>query len=168
MNIVWIAVEKGAVEVPQPAIGVVIERQPPSAVEYRDARRQLIERAAMGFRHPHQRIAQRGGFRDVDGHAHAAAADIERLHVIEAPLATDHDRQPRGERRRFLQCAVHVAAIAAVEQLQVALDGVLTARGFRRFGVGAVRILQAAVGAFGPNWPGGGLREAAQHLGLPQ
>ena len=60
-GIVGIAVEEGAVEVPQPAIGIVVEGQPPLAVEHGNAGRQLIERAAMRLRHPHQRRAQRVG-----------------------------------------------------------------------------------------------------------
>ena len=95
-GIVGIAVEEGAVQVPQPAIGIVVERQPPLAVEHRDAGRQLIEGAAMRFRHPLQRRAQRGGLGGVDGDAGAAGADIHRAHIVDAPFAADHDRQPRG------------------------------------------------------------------------
>ena len=36
-GIVGIAVEEGAIEVPQPAIGIVVEGEPPLAVEHRDA-----------------------------------------------------------------------------------------------------------------------------------
>ena len=96
-GIVGIGVEKGAVEVPQPAIGFVVEGEPPLAVEHGDAGGQLIEGAAMRLRHPHQRRAQRSGLAGVDGDAGAAAADLQRLHVVDAPLAADHDRQPRGE-----------------------------------------------------------------------
>ncbi len=53
-GIVGIAVEEGAVEIPQPAIGVVVEGKAALAVEYGDARRQLVERAAMRLGHPHQ------------------------------------------------------------------------------------------------------------------
>jgi hypothetical protein len=167
-GIVWIAVEEGAVEVPQPAIAVVVERKPPPAVENRDTRRKLVERAAMGFRHPHQGFAQRVGLRGVDRHADAAAADIERLHVEEPSLAADHDRQPCCKRRGFLQGAAHVGAIAAIEQLHVAGDRVAGVGRFRGLGVGVVDILQAAVGALRPDRPRRRLREAAQHLGFLQ
>ncbi len=75
-RIVGVAVEKRAIQVPQAAIGIVVERQPPLAVEYSDAGRQLIECAAMCLRHPHQRRAQGRRFAGVDGDADASAADI--------------------------------------------------------------------------------------------
>ena len=123
----------------------------------------------MGFRHPHQRFAQRVGFRGVDRHADAAAADIERLHVVEAPLAADHDRQPRVECRRFAtargpcRCGRCCRAVRRLRSIAS-----VTVGGVRRLGIGAVGILQAAIDAFGPDRPGRGLREAAQHLGLLQ
>ena len=76
----------------------------------------------MRLRHPHQRCAECGGFAGVDGDADASAADIERMHIVDAALAADHDRQPRVEARRVVQCAVHLAAVAAVEQFEVAID----------------------------------------------
>ena len=165
-GIVGVAVEKRAVEVPQPAIGIVVERQPPLAVEHRDAGRQLIERAAMRLRHPHQRRAKRGGFAGVDGDADASAADIERMDIVDAPLAADHDRQPRGEGRRAVQCAVHIAAVAAVEQFEVAIDRIRDAAGFGGARIGGIGVAETAVGALGPDRPGCGGGEAAQHFGF--
>ena len=100
----------------------------------------------MRLRHPHQRRAQGGCFRDVNRHADAAAADIEGLHIVKAPLAADHDRQPRGECRGFLQRPFHVATVAAVEHFQVAFEGIRNAGSFRGFGIGGVGILKAAIG----------------------
>ena len=167
-GIVGIAVEKGAVEVPQAAIGIVVERQPPLAVEHRDAGRQLIERAAMRLRHPHQRRAQRGGLAGIDGDADAAAADIERMHVVEAPLAADHDRQPRGKGGRFIQRAVHVAAAAAVEQFEVAVDRIGDVDRLGRPGIGGVGVARPPLARLGPDRPGRRGGETAQHLGLLQ
>ena len=95
-GIVRVAVEERRFEGPQPAIGFIVEGEPPLAVEHGNARRQLVERAAMRLRHPHQRRAQRVGLAGVDRHADAAAGDIHRPHVVNPPLAARHDRQPRG------------------------------------------------------------------------
>ncbi len=122
----------------------------------------------MRFRHPHQRFAQRGGLAGVDRDAGAAAHDIERMDVVEAALAADHDRQPRGERRIVFQRAVHLAAVGAVEQFEIAADRIRDAGGFGGAGIGGVGVAQAAVGALGPDRPGRGGGEAAQHLGFFQ
>ena len=167
-GIVGVAVEKGAVQVPQPAIGIVVERQPPLAVEHGDAGRQLIEGAAMRLRHPHQRRAERGGLAGVDGDADAAAADIERMHIVDAPLAADHDRQPRGEGRGVVQRAVHVAAVGAVEQFEVAIDRIRDADGLGRPRIGGIGVAETALGALGPDRPGRGGGETAQHFGFFQ
>ncbi len=54
-GVVGIVVEEGLVEVPEPAIAVVIEGEPALAIEHGDARGQLVEGAAMCIDHAHQR-----------------------------------------------------------------------------------------------------------------
>ena len=122
----------------------------------------------MGLRHPHQRRAQRRGLGGIDGDADPAVADIERMYVVEAPFAADHDRQPCGEGGLVIQCAVHIAAVAAVEQFQVAIDRICDVDRLGRPGVGGVGIEQAAIGTLGPYRPGRRGDEAAEHLGLFQ
>ena len=163
-GIIGVAVEKDAVEIPQPAVGIVVEGQPPLAVEHCDAGRQLIQGAAMGFHHPIQCRAQRGGLAGVDGDAGAAAADIHRAHIVDAPLAADHDRQSRAEGRSALQRPLHVAAVAAVEQFEVAIDRIRDAGGLGRPRIGGVGVAEAALGVPGPDRPGGGRGEAAQRV----
>ena len=96
-GIVGLAVEEGLIEAPQPPVGFVVEGEPALGVEHGDPRRQLVEGAAMRLRHPLQRGAQRGDLAGVDRDAGAAAAEFQRLDVIDAPLAADHDRQPGAE-----------------------------------------------------------------------
>ena len=165
-RIVGIVVEEGAIEIPQPAIGIVIEGKPPPVVENGDAGRQLVEGAAMRLRHPHQCRTECGGFAGVDRDAGAAAADPAGAHIVEAPLAADHDRQPLGEAGPGLQGTVHLAAVAAVEQFEIAGDGVGDAGGLGCACIGGVDIAETAIGAPGPDRPRCRGGEAAQHLGL--
>ncbi|MHC2411284.1 hypothetical protein ACVJGC_003875 [Bradyrhizobium diazoefficiens] len=136
------------------------------AVEHGDAGGELVERAAMRLRHPHQRRAQRIRLAGIDRDADAAAADIDGAHVVDAPLAADHDRQPGGEIGRVLQSPFHGAAVGAVEQLELALVGVAEARSLGRTDIGRVGESERTVLALGPDRPGCRRSEAAQHLGL--
>ena len=120
----------------------------------------------MGLRHPHQRRAQRIGLAGVDGDADAAAADIDRAHVIEAAFAADHDRQPGVETRLRREGSFKDGAVAAVEQFQLAADRVGGAGGLGRARVSRIGVSQAAFGRPGPDRPGRRVGEAAQHLGL--
>ena len=122
----------------------------------------------MRLRHPHQRRAERGGFAGVDGDADAAAADIARMHIVDAPLAADHDRQPRIEGRRVVQRALHVAAAGAVEQFKVAIDRIRDADGLGRPRIGGIGVAETALGALGPDRPRRCGGETAQHLGFFQ
>ena len=88
------------------------------------------------------------------------------MDVIEPALAADHDRQPRGEGRIAVQRTLHLAAVGAVEQLQVAIDRVRDAGGFGGPRIGGIGVGKPAGGALGPDRPGCGGGEAAQHLGL--
>ena len=87
-------------------------------------------------------------------------------HVVDAPLAADHDRQPRGEAGLVLQGALHFAAVAAVEQFEIAGDGVGDADGLGCPCIGGIDIAETAVAAPGPDRPRRRGGEAAQHLGL--
>ncbi len=95
-------------------------------------------------------------------------ARLQRMHIVEPPLAADHDRQPCGEGGLVIQCAVHIAAVAAVEQFEVAIDRICDVDRLGCPGVGGVGIEQAAIAALGPYRPGRRGGETAEHLGLFQ
>ncbi len=88
------------------------------------------------------------------------------MHIVDAPLAAGHDRQPRGERGRAIQGAVHIAAVAAVEQFKVAIDCIRDANGLGRSRIGGIGVAETAFGVFGPDRPGRRGCETAQHLGF--
>ena len=165
-RIVGIGIEEGLIEAPQPPIGFVVEGKPPLAVEHRNPRRQLVQGAAMGFRHPLHRLAQCGRLAGVDGDAGAAAAELECLNIIDAPLAADHDRQPRAEGGIVVQHPAHLGALVVLQQFEVAVEGVRDAGSLGRPDVGRVRVTQIALGALGPDRPGCGGGEVAQQFGL--
>ena len=165
-GIVGLAVEEGLIEAPQPPVGFVVEGEPALGVEYRNPRRQLVEGAAMRLRHPLHRGAQRGRLAGVDRDAGAAAAKFQRLHVIDAPLAADHDRQPRAEAGIVVQRPAHVGALVGFQQFEVAMDDVGDAGALGRPHIGRVGVAQIALGALGPDRPGRGGGEVAQQLGF--
>src|SRR4051812_32457568 len=101
----------------------------------------------MRLGHPYQRCAERGGLAGVDRDADAAAADIERMDIVEAPLAADHDWQPRGELRLAVQRAVHIAAVGGVEQFEAAVDRIGNSGRFRRARISRIGEAEAASGA---------------------
>ena len=143
-GIVGIAVEEGAVEVPQPAIGIVVEGKPPLAVEHRDAGRQLVEGAAMRLRHPHQRRAAARWLRWRRSRCRRcrrrpAGAARHRCAARRRPRSAAARRRPALS----LQRALHLAAVAAVEQFEVAVDGVRDAGGFGCPRIGGVGIAAA-------------------------
>ena len=165
-GIIGIGIEEGLIEAPQPPVGFVVEGEPPLGVEHGDAGRQLVERAAMGFRHPRQRRAQPGRFAGVDGDAGAAAAELQRMHVIDAPLAADHDRQPRGIAGVVVERPAQFAALVALQQFEIAVDRIRCAPGLGRPRIGRVGVAEIALGALGPDRPGRGGGEVAQQFGL--
>ena len=120
----------------------------------------------MRLRHPRQRGAQRGRLAGVDRDAGAAAAELQRLHVIDAPLAADHDRQPRAEGRIVVQRPAHLGALVALQQFEVAVDGIGDALRLGRPHIGRIGVAQIALGALGPDRPGRGGGEIAQQLGF--
>ena len=66
----------------------------------------------MRLRHPHQCRAQRVGFAGVDGDADAAAADIDRAHVVDAALAAATIGSRALKALRRVERAVHLGAVA--------------------------------------------------------
>ena len=117
-------IEKTGIEIPQRAIGGVVECQVLAGIEHGDADRQVIERSAVRIEHARQRASHGFCFGGVDADAGAAdiGADVEHIEAaaragddggqparICAPIgARLRDRRPRG----------------AVEQLQAPADGV--------------------------------------------
>jgi hypothetical protein len=122
----------------------------------------------VGLSHSDQCSAQRGGLAGVDGDAGAAAAHIEGVNVIHAPLAADHDRKPRIEGVVVLQRARQIVTVVGIEQFHVAVDRLGNAAGVGGAGIGDVGEAQSACCPPGPDrpWRRGG--EAAQHLGFLQ
>ena len=165
-GIVGVGVQKCLIEAPQPPVGFVVEGEPPLAVEHGNARRQLVEGAAMGLRHPLHGVAQLRGLAGVDGDAGAAAAELDRLHVIDAPLAADHDRQPRAEVGVVVQHPVHLGALVVFQQFEVAVDRIGDAGALGGPHIGRVGVTQIALDALGPDRPGRRGGEVAQQLGL--
>ena len=122
----------------------------------------------MGFRHPLHGVAQRSRLAGVDGDAGAAAAELERLNVIDAPLAADHDRQPRAEGGIVVQRPAHLGALVVFQQFEVAVDCIRDARALGGPHIGRVGVTQIAFRTPRPHWPGRRGGEVAQELGLLQ
>ena len=120
----------------------------------------------MGFRHPLHRVAQRGRLAGVDGDAGAAGAELERLNVIDAPLAADHDRQPRAEGGIVVQHPAHLGALVVLQQFEAAVDRIRDAGALGGPHIGRVGVTQIALDALGPDRPGRRGGEVAQQLGL--
>ena len=142
-GIIGMAVEEGLIEAPQSAIGFVVEGEPPMASNTATPDDELIEGAAMRFA-IRVSAARKAGFAGVDGDAGAAAAEFYRLHVIDAPLAADHDRQPRGIGRIVVERAAHLAALVAFEQFEIAMDGIGDAGSLGGPHIGRVGVAQIA------------------------
>ncbi len=90
------------------------------------------------------------------------------MHIVDPPLAPDHDRQPGRKGRFFVQGAVHFMAVAAVEQFEIAVDRIRDARGLGRPRIGGIGVAEAAFAAFGPDRPGYRGDESAQYFGFAQ
>ena len=93
-------IEEAGIEIPQRAIGGIVESQPVIGVEHGDAGRQLIERAAVRIGHPRQRAAHGFGFGGVDADAGAAGLGAEIEHIESAPRAGDDGAAAGRHRRR--------------------------------------------------------------------
>ncbi len=122
----------------------------------------------MRLRHPLHRGAQRGRLASVDGDPGAAAAELQRLDVIDTPLAADHDREPGGKAGIVVQRPAHLGALVGFEQFEIAVDGIRDAGALCRPHIGGIGIAQVALGAPGPDRPGCSRGEVAQQLGLLQ
>ncbi len=120
----------------------------------------------MRLRHPLQCGAQRSRLAGVDRDAGAAAAEFQRLDVVDAPFAADHDREPRGKTGVVVQRPAHLGALVVFEQFEVALDGVRDIGALGRPHIGGIGISQVALRALGPDRPGYGSGEVAQQLGF--
>ena len=120
----------------------------------------------MGFRHPLHGVAQRGRLAGVDRDAGAAGVELQRLHVIDAPLAADHDRQPRAEAGIVVQHPAHLGALVVLQQFEVAVDGIGDASALGGPNIGRIGVTQIALDALGPYRPGRGGSEIAQQFGL--
>ena len=117
-------VEIGGVEIPERAIGGVVEGQPVIGIEHGDAGGQLIERAAVGIDHAGERNAHGFRFGGVKPNAGAAGLGAEIEHIEGAPGAGDHGRQPARIGAVGRERAQNVVARRAVEELEAARDGV--------------------------------------------
>src|SRR5260370_16707355 len=73
----------------------------------------------MRFRHSHQGRAQCRRLAGIDRNAGAAVAEVQRMHVVDAPFAPDDDRQPGRKGGFFVQGAVHFMAAAPVEHFEI-------------------------------------------------
>ena len=111
-------------------------------------------------------FAKRGRLAGVDRDAGSAAAQFQRLHVVDAPLAADHDRQPRAEGGVVVERPGHLGALVVLEQFQVAIDGIREAAALGRPDIGRIGIAQIAFRALGPDRPGRRGGEVAQQLAL--
>ncbi len=90
------------------------------------------------------------------------------MHVVDTPLAADHDRQPRGEGRIVVHRPAQFVALVAFEQFEVAMDRVRDTGGLGGFRIGGIGVAKVALGAFGPDRPRCRRREVAQQFGLFQ
>ncbi len=126
----------------------------------------MVEGAAVRFDHPCDRRAERRGLAGVDRDPGAAAVQLQRLDVVDPPLAADHDRQPRGVARIVVQRAGQFAALVAFQQFEIALQRVRDALALGGADVGRVGVAQIAFEALGPDRPRGRCSEIAQQLGL--
>ena len=165
-RIIRIGVEEGLVEAPQPPVGFVVEGEPPLGVEHGNAGGELVERAAVRFRHPRQRRVQPGHFAGVDGDAAAAPVKLERMHVKGLALAADHDRQPGGIGDVVVERPAQFAALVGLQQFELAGDRIGRALGLGGPGIGRIGVAQLALGALGPDRPGRGGGKIAQQFGF--
>ena len=117
-------IEIGGIEIPQRAIGGVVERQFVFGVEHGDAGRQRVERAAVGIDHAGERAAHRFRLGGVDAEPGAAGLGAELQHVETAPCAGDDGGQPAGIGAARAARLRDGLARGAVEQFQMPLDGV--------------------------------------------
>ena len=89
-------IKKCGVEIPQRAIGLVVERQSVAGVEHGDAGGKLIERAAMRVREPSERTAHGFNFGRIDADAGTARFGNEIEHVEGSLRAANGRAQPCG------------------------------------------------------------------------
>ena len=146
----WLLVEIGWVEVPQNAIGRVVERQPVVGVEHRHACGQQIERAAVRVDQPRQRDAHGLGFGGVDADAGAAVLGSEIEDIECSPRAGDHGGKTAGKAVAGNVLVGNGDACVAVEQFKTPRDRVGGIFGLDRAGVSRIDERQFTRGIAGP------------------
>ena len=108
-------VEKAGVEVPQRAIGGVVEGEPPIGAEDGDTGRQLVERAPMGVDHALDLGTHGLGFGGIDADPRAAAPGRIGANVEAAAAAADDGRKASGKNACRLVRAQKLLARGLVE-----------------------------------------------------
>ncbi len=159
-------IEEGGIEIPQCAIGGIVESQAVIGVEHGDAGGQLIERAAMRIGKPRQRATHRLDFGGVDADAGAAGFGAEIEHIESAPRTGDDGAQPAGIGAVADATLRDSFARGTVEQFQAALDRVGCALGFDRARIGGIDESQLSGGVAGPDRRRQRFDERAQRRGF--
>jgi hypothetical protein len=122
-------VEETLIEVPELAIGGVVEDETLPSVEHCDRGGQLVQRAHMGVHLALQVATHALEFGDVDRDAGTAPDGWPLHHVENPPRARDHRRHPGRETLAFLAAPRGFLARRAVEEFEPARLGILeTAR----------------------------------------
>ena len=96
----------------------------------------------------------------------AAAGQFQRLHVIDAAFAADHDRQPRAEGGMVDQRPAQFDALVGFQEFEVAVDRIGDAGALGGAYIGGIGIAQIAFRAPGPDRPRGRGGKVAQQLGF--
>ena len=158
--------EKRLVEVPELAVGGVVEGEPLLSVEDRDRGRQLVERAGVRLHLALEVVADAIELRNVDGDAGAAGRGRALGHVEHAPGAGDDGGDPGRVGAAGGPPAGRFVAIGAVEQLEAAGPRVRRVRRLDGAKIGLVRPAEGAVAGAQPDRLRDGVEEPAQALEL--
>ena len=154
------------VEIPQGAVGGIVEDQALAHVEHRHGGGQLVEGASVGIHLLLEIGAHALQFRDIHRHADPAAFEGGFVHVEDATLAGHHRRnarcpaRPAGGQHRFL--AGDGLPCRAVEEFEPGIDHRFPARRFHGGDVGRVHPGEAAVAVAAPNRLRDRVEEACQ------
>ena len=129
----------GSVEIPERAIGGVVERELLIGAEHGDAGRRLIKRPPVRVDQPRERIAHRFGFGGVDAEpALPVSVRISSTSKLRR-VASDDRRQPARIGAVPVRARLRDGfARGAIEQFEVPLDGVGCILGFDRPRIGGI------------------------------
>ena len=144
-------IQVGHVEVPQRAIGLVIESQRVVGAEGRNAGRELIERTTMRVDHALHVGADILDFRRIDADGSAACRGRHLDHVEHPPFAGDHRGDAAAIGRAAFAHACGVVARGLVEQFEIALDRFGRIAGFDRAGIGGVDEIEPSLAVARPD-----------------